>query len=91
MIKGNGKPQIRKALLNSVPPPHRKARQLLTPREQEVLRCIWAGYKSREVGRRLKVSVRTVEAHRANMMRKMRAINTAQLLRTAIQGGLLKI
>jgi DNA-binding CsgD family transcriptional regulator len=40
---------------------------------------------------RLKISVKTVEAHRANMMKKLRVSNTAQLLKTAIQGGALKI
>jgi DNA-binding CsgD family transcriptional regulator len=39
----------------------------------------------------LKISVKTVEAHRANMMKKMRVSNTAQLLKTAIHGGDLKI
>ncbi|MGH8136351.1 MAG: LuxR C-terminal-related transcriptional regulator [Steroidobacteraceae bacterium] len=35
--------------------------------------------------------MKTVEAHRANMMKKVRVSNTAQLLKAAIQGGLLKI
>ncbi|MGH7146732.1 MAG: LuxR C-terminal-related transcriptional regulator [Nitrospiraceae bacterium] len=37
------------------------------------------------------MSVKTVEAHRANMMKKMRVSNTAQLLKTAIQDGTIKI
>ena len=52
---------------------------------------IWAGFKNKEIGHRLKISVKTVEAHRANMMKKMRVSNTAQLLKTAIQDGILKI
>ena len=60
-------------------------------REQEILELIWAGFKNKEIGQRLKISVKTVEAHRANMMKKMRVSNTAQLLKTAIQGGILKI
>ncbi len=75
-----------------VPPPPRKKRpESLTSREQEILELIWAGFKNKEVGERLKISVKTVEAHRANMMKKMRVSNTAQLLKTAIQDGTIKI
>ena len=75
-----------------VAPPLRKKRpESLTSREQEILELIWAGFKNKEVGERLKISVKTVEAHRANMMKKMRVSNTAQLLKTAIQDGTIKI
>ena len=74
-----------------VPPPRKKRPESLTSREQEILELIWAGFKNKEVGERLKISVKTVEAHRANMMKKMRVSNTAQLLKTAIQDGTIKI
>src|SRR2546426_7697109 len=45
----------------------------LTDREQEILQLIWNGLKNREIGTRLKISVKTVEAHRANMMKKLRS------------------
>ncbi|HSV90238.1 MAG TPA: LuxR C-terminal-related transcriptional regulator [Nitrospiraceae bacterium] len=48
-------------------------------------------FKTKEIGQRLKISVKTVEAHRANMMQKIRVSNTAQLLNTAIQDGTIKI
>jgi DNA-binding NarL/FixJ family response regulator len=71
--------------------PHRtKKPEDLTTREQEILLLIWSGFKNKEIGHELRISVKTVEAHRANMMKKMRVSNTAHLLRTAIQGGLLK-
>jgi DNA-binding NarL/FixJ family response regulator len=63
----------------------------LTPREQEILELIWAGFKNKAIGHRLKISLRTVEAHRRNMNKKMRVSNTAQLLKTAIQDGTIKI
>lgn len=63
----------------------------LTDREKEILELIWAGFKNNEIGQRLKISVKTVEAHRANMMRKRRVSNVAQLLKMAIQDGTLKI
>jgi DNA-binding NarL/FixJ family response regulator len=62
----------------------------ITPREQQVLQMVWEGFMNRDIGRRLKISVRTVEAHRSSIMLKMGVSNTAQLLREAIQLGLLK-
>jgi DNA-binding NarL/FixJ family response regulator len=77
--------------LKLVPPPRKKHPEDLTTREQEILLLIWSGFKNKEIGHELRISVKTVEAHRANMMKKMRVSNTAHLLRTAIQGGLLKV
>ena len=62
----------------------------LTDREQEILQLIWNGLKNREIGTRLKISVKTVEAHRANMMKKFRVSNAAQLLKAAIEEGLIR-
>jgi len=77
---------------NGAPQPlPRKRPESLTNREQEILELIWSGLKNREIGQQLAISVKTVEAHRANMMKKVRVSNTAQLLKTAIQDGLLKI
>ena len=73
------------------PPPRRKRPEALTNREQEILQLIWGGFKNKEVAQRLKISVKTVEAHRANMMKKIRVSNTAQLLKAAIQGGMLEV
>jgi len=63
----------------------------LTDREQEILELICAGFKNKEIGQRLKINVKTVEAHRANMMRKMGVTNVAELLRMSIHDGALKI
>jgi DNA-binding NarL/FixJ family response regulator len=72
------------------PPPHRKRPESLTSLEQETLEMIWTGFMNKEIGQRLKISVKTVEAHRGNMMKKMRVSNTAQLLKTAIHDGTIK-
>ena len=72
-------------------PPRRKRPEALTSREKEILHLIWTGYKNKEVAQRLKISVKTVEAHRANMMKKIRVSNTAQLLKAAIQGGMIAV
>jgi DNA-binding NarL/FixJ family response regulator len=91
MARALGTQTRRKSLTDLQPPPRQKRPESLTGREQQLLEFIWAGYKNKEIGKQLKISVKTVEAHRANMMKKMRVANTAQLLKTAISGGLLRV
>ena len=43
----------------------------LTHRETEVLDLIWDGEQNRDISTRMKISMKTVEAHRANMMKKL--------------------
>ena len=61
----------------------------LTPREQEVLQSIWAGLTNRALSERLGISAKTGESYRANIMKKLRVSNIAQLLKRAIEKGLL--
>lgn len=56
----------------------------LTSRQKEILRLVAQGHTNREIGQRLAISVRTVEVHRFNLMRRLRVRNVAQLLRQAI-------
>ena len=63
----------------------------LTPREREVLKLLAEGNSVKEIAGDLNLSVKTVEAHRANMMKKVRVSNAAQLLNAAIQEGLIQI
>jgi len=72
-------------------PIKRKRPEALTDREQEILQLIWSGLKNKEIAQRLSISVKTVEAHRANMMKKVRVSNAAQLLNAAIQQGLIQV
>lgn len=60
----------------------------LTSREQEILRLVAEGCTSSEIAVYLSISSRTVEAHRANIMRKLRVRNLAELLRYALQHGI---
>jgi len=53
----------------------------LTPREREVLELIAGGRSNKEAGRDLGISPRTVEVHRARVMEKLEARNTADLMR----------
>lgn len=62
----------------------------LTEREQEILSLIWEGFKNREIAEQLKISVKTVETHRAAIMKKLRVSNAAQLLRAAIDNSLIR-
>lgn len=57
---------------------------LLTPREHEVLGQIVTGDSNKEAGRRLGISPRTVEVHRARIMDKLHARNAADLLRIVL-------
>ncbi len=59
---------------------------VLTPREQDVLREITGGATNKEAGRRLGISPRTIEVHRARIMEKLGARNTADLMRIVLAG-----
>jgi two-component system secretion response regulator SsrB len=62
---------------------------LLTPRQRDILRLVSIGHTNREIAAMLEISVRTVEVHRFNLMRRLNVRNVAQLLRRALQLGLL--
>ena len=56
----------------------------LTQRQKEILHLVVLGLTNREVAAQLDISVRTVEVHRFNLMRRMNVRNVAQLLRHAL-------
>jgi DNA-binding CsgD family transcriptional regulator len=59
----------------------------LTPRERQVLAEIMAGASNKEAGRKLGISPRTIEVHRARIMEKLGARNTAHLVRIVLAQG----
>jgi two-component system response regulator NreC len=61
----------------------------LTERELEVLRLIALGHTNSEIGGQLFLSVRTVETHRAHIQQKLRRSSRAELVRYALDHGLL--
>ena len=60
-------------------------RSSLTPREREVVKMIAEGNSAKKIASVLGLSVKTVEAHRFNLMRKLDIHNRAQLVTYAIQ------
>jgi DNA-binding NarL/FixJ family response regulator len=63
----------------------------LTPREKEVLKMLAEGNSVKEVAIQLNLSVKTVEAHKFNLMRKLDIHNKAQLVQYAIQKKVIKL
>jgi DNA-binding NarL/FixJ family response regulator len=62
---------------------------LLTNREREVLKLIAEGKSSKKIAGLLDISARTVDRHRANIMKKLNLKKSADLVRYALQGGYL--
>jgi ABC-type phosphate/phosphonate transport system substrate-binding protein/DNA-binding CsgD family transcriptional regulator len=60
----------------------------LTPREREVLVEVAGGAPNKIIARTLGISIKTVELHRSNLMRKLEINNAAELTRLAMQAGL---
>jgi FixJ family two-component response regulator len=58
---------------------------LLTPREQEVLQHVVQGRMNKTIADQLGISIKTVEDHRASIMRKMRACSLADLVQMAVE------
>lgn len=67
-----------------------KAQLRLTMREKEVLQLIVAEYSNPEIADKLFLSLRTVEAHRYNLLQKLNVKNTVGLVKVAIQMGLIE-
>ena len=64
--------------------------ELLTERERQVLKLVAEGLSTKEIAFQLEISTRTVESHRANLMRKLDLRSIARLTQFAIREGLLK-
>lgn len=73
-------------------PPTRQASEewsVLTQRELEVLKLVAEGYTNQQIADQLIISIKTVQAHRANVMEKLGLHGITQLVRFAIRTGLL--
>ncbi|MCG0277101.1 MAG: response regulator transcription factor [Thermanaeromonas sp.] len=63
----------------------------LTPREEEILRLVAEGLTNQEIARKLFISVKTVQAHRANLMKKLGVHDRVDLVKYALRKGLLHL
>jgi DNA-binding NarL/FixJ family response regulator len=63
---------------------------VLTPREEEILKLVAEGHSSKAIADTLVISVKTVERHRANMLQKLGMRDRLQLTRYAIRAGLIE-
>ncbi len=73
-------------------PPDKQAAEewrVLTQRELEVLKLVAEGYTNQQIADQLILSIKTVQAHRANVMEKLGLHGITQLVRFAIRTGLL--
>src|ERR1700741_559943 len=62
----------------------------MTAREEEVLRLIAQGYSNKEISNPLKIAVKTVESHKANLMEKLELKNRTEIVRYAVRQGWLQ-
>ncbi|MEV5145203.1 response regulator transcription factor [Streptomyces sp. NPDC052727] len=64
--------------------------QVLTPREEEVLKLVAEGNSSKEIAELLFISIKTVQRHRANLLQKLGLRDRLELTRYAIRVGLIE-
>ncbi len=64
---------------------------LLTSREREVFQLVAEGSSAVEIAKKLYISVRTVEKHRSNLMHKLELRNQAEVIKYALQRGLIPL
>jgi DNA-binding NarL/FixJ family response regulator len=69
----------------------RRPLERLSPRQREVLQLLAEGHATREIARRLKLSVKTVETHRAEVMKRLGIHDLARLVRYAVRVGLVAL
>lgn len=77
-------PHISELLINSMAIQQPRA-QNLSEREQEVLYLVAQGKTTKDIAHELFVSTRTIETHRANIMKKLEVHNTAELIKKAME------
>jgi DNA-binding NarL/FixJ family response regulator len=64
--------------------------ECISKREREIIRLIAEGKNNREIAASLRISIKTVETHRANVMRKLEIDNAPKLVRYAIRNNIIR-
>jgi two-component system, NarL family, response regulator NreC len=89
---GQAGPRLVRAVQMAVAEPERRRQDDgLTSRERDVVRLVGLGHTNREIADRLVLSVRTVESHRARILRRLGLKTRAELVRWALERGLLSV
>ena len=86
-------PAVAKQIVSGQVPPGGEGAvglQRLTPRQREILQLIAEGNSTKEIARKLELSVKTVETHRAQLMERLDIHDIAGLVRYAIRVGLIQ-
>ena len=67
---------------------HAASWDILTHREREIIKLVAEGYRSKDIAEYLTISIKTVEKHRSNLMKKLSLHSVSSLTNYAIQHGL---
>lgn len=81
-------PALNRDAINSALNTEGDSPELLTPRERQILRLIANSYTNRLIGEQLCISVKTVETHRLNIMKKLNVHKVTELLNCSRRLGL---
>lgn len=65
--------------------------ETLTPREREVLQLVAEGHTNSQIAKVLNISLKTVKAHRSNLMQKLGLHDRGELIKLAIQRGMIQV
>ena len=74
-------------LISQTNPPEKQT-DVLTPREREILQLISEAFSSKQIAFRLNLSIKTIETHRSNIMKKLKTHSLSELTQIAIYDGL---
>ncbi len=88
-------PKVAQMMLDGYLRPHEKSDSsgqcILTPREREVIQLVAEGRTTKEIATALRLSVKTAETHRTNLMRKLDLHSVADLTLYAVRNGIVQI
>ena len=77
--------------LNQSQEPSSNNEDLITSREREILQMLAEGRTNKEIAENLQISIKTVETHRANLMKKLKLKNIADLVLYAVRNHLIDV
>ena len=82
---------IIRRVINDEPVPAGNMHENLTTRERQILQLIAESKTNREIGERLRISIKTVQTHRANLMNKLDIHDHTTLVKYALRHGLVRL